>query len=91
VLAELQVAVVPLRQKLRDFLIRGASKEKDFVEIALTGKFGFACGRPVFLRPALEGKASAGLQLARRRLETGIAVRQRRRAVLPRWNARKAA
>ncbi len=54
-LAELQVAVVPLRQKLRDFLIRGASKEKDFVEIALTGKFGFALRQARVLRQLSRG------------------------------------
>src|ERR1700687_5659263 len=41
VLAELQVAIAPLRQEPADFFIRGAGEEKDVVEVALPGKFGF--------------------------------------------------
>src|ERR1700682_3659428 len=41
VLAELQVAIAPLRQEPADFFIRGAGEEKDVVKVALPGKFGF--------------------------------------------------
>ncbi len=41
-LAELQVPTVALRQELLDLFIRGASKEKDIVKVALPGKFGLS-------------------------------------------------
>ena len=42
VLAELQFATSSLCQEILHLLIRGASKEKDIVKVALPGKFGLS-------------------------------------------------
>jgi len=39
-LAELQVVVAAFSQKLRDFLVRSASKEEDFVKVTLADELG---------------------------------------------------
>jgi len=46
VVTEFQVAIASLFEKLLDFLIRSAGKEKNVVEIALPGKFGLSQGKP---------------------------------------------
>jgi len=65
---ELQVAIASLFEKLLDFFIGGAGKEKNVVEIALPGKFGLSQGKPVFWtssRGESERKVTTGTPVSR--------------------------
>jgi hypothetical protein len=59
-LAELQATIMPLRQEFLNFFIGSASKEKDFVEIALTGKFSLSLWQAGVLREFAGGKRAKG-------------------------------
>src|SRR6266478_4639772 len=56
VLTELQAAIVSLFEKLLDFVIGSAGKEKNVVEIALPGKLGLFLGKPRVLDELARGE-----------------------------------
>jgi len=68
---------VSLFEKLLDFVIGSAGKEKNVVEIALPGKLGLFLGSPVFLTSS-RGRASSKSQPARQnpeRVSAGLSGR----------------
>ncbi len=65
VLAELQVATASLCQEFLHLFIRGASKEKDVVKVALAGKFSLSLWQTYVLYEfsGREGESARAAQL----------------------------